>query len=336
MPVQNLTRRPLFLLAALVAIAGLVATLLLSSSVAGAETTTLTPSADNTIFAGAVNNSGGGDDNFFAGRAGTRGGGGAAQRALLSFDVASVVPAGSTVTDVTLTLHVTKAASAPGSAALHRLNVAWGEGADVSTRGGGIGAPASTGAATWSAPFHPSPGWTPGGDFVAAASASSATGANGSIVSLTGAGLVADVQAWVDGGTANNGWVVMGNESTDSTSRRFASRENGNAALHPTLEIEFTAGPPTVACGGANHVVTVDTTVGQQPTTGNDVILVAGGTVDGLAGDDIIVGSEADETLLGGPGEDLICGLGGNDTLDGGPGSDRIFGGDGGDTVTGG
>jgi Ca2+-binding RTX toxin-like protein len=47
----------------------------------------------------------------------------------------------------------------------------------------------------------------------------------------------------------------------------------------------------------------------------------------GTPGDDVIVGSEEQDTIDGGPGNDVICGLAGADVLTGGPGNDRLFGG---------
>ncbi len=62
----------------------------------------------------------------------------------------------------------------------------------------------------------------------------------------------------------------------------------------------------------------------------------------GLAGDDVLIGSDADESgnpslgLFGGEGNDLLRGLGGTDNLYGGPGDDVIDGGPGSDLLSGG
>jgi len=47
-------------------------------------------------------------------------------------------------------------------------------------------------------------------------------------------------------------------------------------------------------------------------------------TIQGSAGDDLLIGSAADEHILGGAGNDTLRGGGGHDTLDGGAGDDRI------------
>ena len=47
----------------------------------------------------------------------------------------------------------------------------------------------------------------------------------------------------------------------------------------------------------------------------------------GTTGDDVIVGTDARDTIEGGAGDDTICALGGDDTVRGGAGDDRLFGG---------
>jgi len=61
----------------------------------------------------------------------------------------------------------------------------------------------------------------------------------------------------------------------------------------------------------------------------------AGNRVFGQDGNDIIVGGNADELILGGSGNDHIRGVGGNDTISGGDGSDWIHGGSGDDFMAG-
>jgi Ca2+-binding RTX toxin-like protein len=54
---------------------------------------------------------------------------------------------------------------------------------------------------------------------------------------------------------------------------------------------------------------------------------LAGGAVNGQAGDDFIVGGVDDDNFSGGADNDLLRGNGGSDTLDGDTGIDRMFGG---------
>ena len=67
----------------------------------------------------------------------------------------------------------------------------------------------------------------------------------------------------------------------------------------------------------------------QTPTPGDDVIT-------GTDADDTIAGRGGDDTLSGGLGADELRGEGGNDTVDGGEGDDRLRGGRGNDRLSGG
>lgn len=98
----------------------------------------------------------------------------------------------------------------------------------------------------------------------------------------------------------------------------------------------YTCGAPAVSyCAG--KAVTVDLSLGQVPTPGNDVILgtSADDTISGLGGDDTICGGGGFDVIYGGPGNDEIFGEGSNDTIFGGSGDDVVDGGDGVDTVYG-
>ena len=59
-------------------------------------------------------------------------------------------------------------------------------------------------------------------------------------------------------------------------------------------------------------------------------------TLVGGKGDDTLVGGDGDDTLNGGKGDDTLAGGDGNDTLNGGKGDDTLVGGDGNDTLAGG
>jgi len=74
--------------------------------------------------------------------------------------------------------------------------------------------------------------------------------------------------------------------------------------------------------------------------TGDDTPLIDGtsgpDTLQGGAGDDLLVGRAGDDLLSGGAGNDWLLGLDGDDTLQGGAGRDVLIGGEGGDTMIGG
>ncbi len=74
------------------------------------------------------------------------------------------------------------------------------------------------------------------------------------------------------------------------------------------------------------------------PTDGNDVLYGtnADDSLDAGAGNDIVLGLSRDDTILGSDGNDLIHGGEGDDVLDGGAGDDFLYGGWGVDTLSGG
>lgn len=57
------------------------------------------------------------------------------------------------------------------------------------------------------------------------------------------------------------------------------------------------------------------------------------GTINGTAGDDVIVGTSGADTINAGAGNDVVCGLGGADVIIGGPGRDIIRGDNGPDDI---
>lgn len=173
------------------------------------------------------------------------------RRAVIAFDVASAVPEGSTVTDVTLTLNLSFSISEDVPVGLHRLFADWGEGdSNSSSMGGGTGTAAAAGDATWVHTFFPGSMWAnAGGDFAPDPSATQIVGAENGPVVWTGPDLLADVQAWVDGAFTNYGWAVVGDERDGGTAKRFDSRENPEESVRPVLTIVFTP-PVAVGCPG--------------------------------------------------------------------------------------
>jgi spore coat protein A len=212
-----------------------LAILLLACMPAGfAATANITPSQDNTVAQELADNSSGACDSIFSGT--TDGGVGTARRALMQFDIAGNIPPNSTITSVTLSMTVTRGGNHVDSTfTLHPLNSAWVEGVEgCGVRGGGQGEP-STGGVTW----NTMPGF-------GAASASTLINTTSPVWSSTQA-MVADVQGWLDTPGSNNGWILIGDETTKTTTRRFDSREG---ASPPTLVVQFDLDPntPVEAC----------------------------------------------------------------------------------------
>lgn len=233
-------------------IAGLSAAFLLFQASASADLVTIGSSQDTTIFNNNVNNSAGGTIVMFSGTDGNA----AIKRALVQFDIASNIPAGSTITGVQLTLFLGQVAgmvtTGTATISLYRLTDDWGEGtngAGTSIAGDGQGFPAKDGDATWANRFYsstsPVPWTNAGGDFISTNSAQTIVGAttNTGYIWLSTPALVADVQGWVDNPSSNFGWLLENNnELSTRTFRAFYTREETNSSLQPQLQITFT--PP--------------------------------------------------------------------------------------------
>ena len=229
--------------------------LLMTGAGAMADEVTVVASKDNTLYqsaTGALSNGAG--ERLFAGETA----GAELRRALVAFNL-SAIPAGSTVTGVTLTLNVSRTRAGGTNVTLHRVLADWGEGTSNAADQEGMGAPSTAGDATWIHRFYPSVMWaTAGGDFAGAASAGASVSGNGAYTWST-IGMVADVQSWVNAPAGNFGWLVRGDESQEMTAKRFDSRENGQANRRPMLRVTFTPPAGTGACclaGGACEVLT--------------------------------------------------------------------------------
>src|SRR6185295_5391871 len=93
---------------------------------------------------------------------------GNSNRALIKFDVASAIPAGSTITDAGLHVWVTRRpvdGISNSTFSLRRMLRGWGEGSNPTpTVSPGLGLPALPGDATWSHSFWDTNAWSiPGG-----------------------------------------------------------------------------------------------------------------------------------------------------------------------------
>src|SRR6266436_8686752 len=100
----------------------------ISPSLAIADVININPIKDNTLYEydpaqGDHSNALG--DHFFTGETAM----GELRRGVLAFDITGNVPAGSTITGVTLSMHVSRVPNNTGrTVELHRLLAAWGEG----------------------------------------------------------------------------------------------------------------------------------------------------------------------------------------------------------------
>jgi hypothetical protein len=112
----------------------------------GVDSVTLMPSKDNTLYEDVRGSlSSGAGTALFVGSTN----GGSDRRALIQFEIAGAIPDGATISSVSLTMTVTKTIADTHDATLHAVSSAWGEGASSAGRGGGGGAVAEDGDATW-------------------------------------------------------------------------------------------------------------------------------------------------------------------------------------------
>ena len=188
----------------------------LEANLVSAGIVNINPSKDNTLYEydpldGDRSNALG--FHFFAGETGMN----ELRRGVLAFDIAGNVPSGSTITAVSLSVNMSRTPT----------NTAYG-------------APATPNDVTWRHRFFDTIFWSAeGGDFSATVSASQLVSTVGQYT-WSSAQMVADVQAWLDNPAGNFGWVMLGDETTIATAKRFDTRES---ASPPMLTIEFTPAP---------------------------------------------------------------------------------------------
>ena len=104
-----------------------------------------------------------------------------------------------------------------------------------------------------------------------------------------------------------------------------------NGLVEPSISITADAVQTLTVQGGSgdNSIDLSGVTIAAFTHSGGVTV-----TVDGMAGSDLIVGSEFADNIDGGSGLDTINGGDGNDTIDGGFGSDLLAGGPGTDLLT--
>jgi len=231
-------RSPHQRLASIVAACGVA----MLASAANADTVVLTSVTDNTLIEDATGAySCGAAQYFFAGRVGVNGGS-SIRRGAVRFDLSSI-PAGSTITGVSLRLYCSAAGlTSAQTVSLKRFQASWGEGPSVAFGGGG--APSQSNDVTWLHRHYPNSLWTtPGGQFVPTVTASRSVGTVGYYTWSSTPQFITDVQQMVNQPATNFGWMVQGNETTLQAVKRFDSHESTVAASRPQLTVVYL--PPT-------------------------------------------------------------------------------------------
>ncbi len=208
-------------------------------------TVVLEPSRDNSIYSES-NKSNGGGQYLFTGRTAPQNAG-ALRRALLQFNLASVIPAGSTIQLANLTLRMNKSIAGAEDVRLHRLLADWGEATSNASGEEGTGAVARNGDVTWQHRFFSNDRWqTEGGDFVLTASATTSVNRSGNY-DWTGSEMVTDAQSWIDSPDSNFGWILITRETGSESAKRFDSRDATNADRRPKLAITYLPGVQEVS-----------------------------------------------------------------------------------------
>lgn len=210
-----------------------------STQAIGQNSVTLAPVKDNTLYeseAGTLSNAKG--NHLFAGRTN----GGAIRRALLQFDIAGNIPAGSQIDSVVLILNLSRTITGEHTVTLHRVLADWGEADSQASGNEGGGTAATPGDATWVHTFFDTAGWQqPGGDFSATASAAQTVADLGRYSWGSTPEMVADVQAWLDTSAINFGWLLHGDETACPSTKRFDSRENPDGNARPALTVFYSS-----------------------------------------------------------------------------------------------
>ncbi|MCW5520262.1 HYR domain-containing protein [Aureitalea sp. L0-47] len=251
-------------------------------------TANLSPSKDNSLFAETPGNSNGAGQLMYVGQNGVD----ESHRGVLAFDVAATIPAGATITGVSLTMTADHPSANNGAQDfnLYRVLEDWGEGASDNgtapgSGGGGFGVPGIAPDATWDDAMLGTP-WAggPGGTFNPASSAIQTVDANGPYM-WSSATLVSDVQDMLDNPGTNFGWIIIGNETTGGgTTKRFGTRES---SIPPVLNITYsvdtpltlvqTAGLPSGSAfpvGTTTNTFVVTDAAGNSDTCSFDVIVI--------------------------------------------------------------
>ena len=219
---------------------GMLLAVILASSIpigATAEEITIAAAVDATLIEdelGLLANGSG--PALFVGRTGQTIGG--IRRAMVRFDLAGALPERAIIQRVSLKLHLTPSNDQTTKVAVHRLLQAWSEGPAFSSGGGG--APSNIYDSTWLHTAYDYQFWIiAGGHYVARASSAALIGEMDFYTWQDTPAMLADIRSWQHAPDRNFGWVLIGDEDTPQSVKRFDSRESSSAAFRPTLTIDY-------------------------------------------------------------------------------------------------
>lgn len=218
------------------------------------------------------------------------------RRALIQFDLSSI-PAGSTITEATITLGAEQSGNQGADTYnIFAVTTEWGEGF---SSGSGRGGPAVAPDATWTDAMFGTAFWNnPGGDFDATLLTSRFINETSQPVSFPSTtNMIDQAQTWTDDPTTNFGIIIIGNESVPCSAYRFGSKEIG---VVPTLTISYEQGcTPEFGmetyngCKNDGYSVSVGgTTYNESNPSGMEILTASNGcdstvTIDLIFGDNV-------------------------------------------------
>jgi len=205
--------------------------------------------ADTFINSAFPDNNSGRSDSIYTGRNGMNG----VMRGLLQFTMPAALQGRVTVTGVRLamtTRGLSSTGTAPPTAAtvsLQALSVTWtqGDGVGNAIAMNTVGDPCGATGATWNQPSCTGgAAWSGGSVASSVVGQASVPAALDAVVAWDSAtagnaGMIADVQGWIDTPTNNHGWrIASSTEATMSQAQRFYSSEAG-AGAPPALTVTY-------------------------------------------------------------------------------------------------
>lgn len=203
----------------------------------GVPSVTIGPDMDNGIFSESNDESNGAGQVIRAGMNTA----GDIRRSFIHYDIASNIPAGSTIDHVELKMYCNKSSGGSQNVSINRVQVSWGEG--TSDDGGTqSGDPATSGDTTWHYSKYPTTSWFADGGSYAGVSASINVPSIQDEFYTWGSTswMVTNVQDWLDTPSSNYGWAVLGDEGNAGYIKQFSSRENENNTRRPELTVFYT------------------------------------------------------------------------------------------------
>lgn len=162
------------------------------------------------------------------------------RRGLVYFDLVEFIPPCAIVTNVTLKMHMSRTISASVPVQLRRVLKSWGS--SFSDAGGeeGFGTTAESGDATWLHTYYNTDFWDrPGGDYSDSITAVKNVDAIGYYTWGSTPRMISDVQDWIINPNSNFGWLLLADESTYPTAKRFDSVNHDSLSYRPTLTVTY-------------------------------------------------------------------------------------------------